>query len=105
MELSWKSTCFANSRGYALCGTLFSQVAGERKARKQVLLKGPAPLPMEGIVTDRLETTEAAGVRGDRGPMGEPTALGRERVDGAGSDARTSGGRRSGRQWSKFAWR
>jgi hypothetical protein len=31
---------------------------------------------MEGIVTDRLETTEAVGVRGDRGPMGEPTALG-----------------------------
>jgi len=28
MELSWQSTCFANSRGYALCGTLFSQVAG-----------------------------------------------------------------------------
>jgi hypothetical protein len=49
-----------------------------REARKQVLLKGPAPLPMEGIVTDRLETTEAAGVRGDRGPMGEPTALGRK---------------------------
>jgi hypothetical protein len=77
-------------------------VAGERKARKQVLLKGPAPLPIEGIVTDRLETTEAAGVRGDRGPMGEPARPRPEGVDGAGSDARTSGGRRFGRQWSRL---
>jgi hypothetical protein len=75
MELSWKSTCFANSRGYALCGTLFSQVAGEREARKQVLFEGPAPLPMEGIVTDRLETTEplACGAIVDRWASRRPS--------------------------------